>query len=45
VVWDPDRLIIYTQDTPFRGEHLYAAGRSPHHNISDYRADQSPPVW
>jgi len=45
VVWDADRIFIYTQDQPFRGERIYTPLRSPHCNFSNYRADQSLPSW
>jgi rhamnogalacturonan endolyase len=45
VVWDRDRIFIYTQDRPFRGERIYAPIRLPHHNMSNYRADESLPAW
>ena len=45
VVWDRERICVYTQDRPFAGERIYAPLRSPHHNFSDYRADQSLPNW
>ena len=45
VVWDMDRIFIYTQDRPFRGQQIYAPIRLPHHNMSNYRADESLPAW
>jgi hypothetical protein len=37
--------LTYTQDQPFRGERIYAPIRLPHHNMSNYRADESLPAW
>ena len=45
VLWDPERLWIYTQDRPFAGDRIYAPIRYPHHNASDYRAEISLPHW
>ena len=45
VVWDMDRIFIYTQDCPYRGERIYTPVRLPHHNMSNYRADESLPAW
>ena len=44
VVWDMDRIFIYTQDQPFQGERIFAPMRLPHHNMSNYRADESLPA-
>ncbi|NQT89294.1 hypothetical protein HQ560_21175 [bacterium] len=43
VLWDMDRLWIYTQDRPFEGGSVYAPTRYPHHNASNYRAEISLP--
>ncbi|NQT87424.1 hypothetical protein HQ560_11710, partial [bacterium] len=43
VLWDMDRLWIYTQDRPFEGDAVYAPTRYPHYNASNYRAEISLP--
>ncbi|MHC5035323.1 MAG: rhamnogalacturonan lyase family protein [Planctomycetota bacterium] len=44
VLWDLDRLWIYTQEgPPPRGERTYRPRRQPHYNMSDYRAEISLP--
>ena len=45
VLWNPDRLWIYTQDRPLGGRHCYRPLRYPHHNASNYRAEISLPRW
>lgn len=45
VLWDMDRIWIYTQDAPFGGERIYRPIRYPHHNASNYRAEISLPRW
>lgn len=45
VVWDTERLFIYTQDRPPPTGKTYAPKRLPHHNFSNYRADESLPAW
>ena len=45
VVWDPERIFIYTQDEPFRGERIYTPRRPPHYNYSNYRCEISLPGW
>jgi len=45
VLWDQERVWIYTQDRPFRGERIYAPVRSPHYNESNYRTAVSLPAW
>jgi rhamnogalacturonan endolyase len=44
-VWDRDRVWIYTQDRPFKGEKVYAPKRNPTYNESNYRAQVSIPGW
>jgi hypothetical protein len=44
-LWDQDRVFIYTQDAPFRGEKIYAPRRNPTYNESNYRAQVSLPAW
>jgi len=43
VLWDADRMWIYTQDGPCQAEPIYRPVRYPHHNASNYRAEISLP--
>jgi len=45
VLWDMERMWIYTQDKPFHGDRIYKPVRYPHYNASDYRAEISLPGW
>ncbi len=45
VVWDQNRVWIYTQDRPFSGKRIYAPERSPDYNESNYRVTVSLPAW
>jgi hypothetical protein len=45
VLWDQERVWIYTQDRPFRGDRIYAPTRNPHYNESNYRTVVSMPGW
>ena len=45
VLWDRDRIWIYTQDRPFEGKRLYEPIRWPHWNNSNYRGEISLPRW
>ena len=45
VLWDTERVWIYTQDRPFTGQRIYAPIRSPHYNESNYRTTVSLPHW
>jgi hypothetical protein len=45
VLWDQERVWIYTQDRPFAGGRLYAPTRNPFYNDSNYRANVSLPHW
>ncbi len=45
VLWDQERVWIYTQDRPFRGEKIYTPTRNPTYNDSNYRAAVSFPGW
>ena len=45
VLWDQQRVWIYTQDRPFSGSRIYAPLRNPHYNDSNYRASVSLPGW
>ena len=45
VLWDLERIWIYTQEGPFEGERIYSPIRYPHYNASNYRAEISLPRW
>jgi hypothetical protein len=45
VLWDREKMYIYTQDTPFAGDTIYDPQRYPHYNNSNYRAEISLPRW
>jgi rhamnogalacturonan endolyase len=45
VLWDQDRVWIYTQDRPFTGARIYAPVRNPDYNDSNYRTAVSLPAW
>jgi hypothetical protein len=45
VLWDLDRMWIYTQDGPASGGRTYRPRRQPHYSMSDYRAEISLPAW
>jgi hypothetical protein len=45
LLWDTERVCIYTQDRPFQGERIYVPERNPHYNESNYRANISLPGW
>jgi rhamnogalacturonan endolyase len=45
VVWDTERVWIYTQDRPFTGTKIYAPIRNPEYNESNYRTTVSLPRW
>jgi len=45
ILWDQNRVWIYTQDRPFAGQKLYAPQRAPIYNDSNYRAAVSIPRW
>ena len=45
VLWDQDRVWIYTQDRPFAGTRIYAPVRNPDYNESNYRTNVSLPGW
>jgi hypothetical protein len=45
VLWDRNRVWIYTQDRPFQGTRIYAPERNPDYNDSNYRAEVSLPHW
>jgi rhamnogalacturonan endolyase len=45
VLWDQERVWIYTQDRPFNGDRIYQPVRNPSYNDSNYRASVSLPGW
>jgi rhamnogalacturonan endolyase len=45
VLWDQERVWIYTQDRPFTGKRIYAPIRNPDYNESNYRSNVSLPHW
>ena len=45
ILWDRQRVWIYTQDRPFTGSRIYAPQRNPDYNDSNYRAEVSLPNW
>lgn len=45
MLWDQQRVSIYTQDRPFAGRRIYAPQRNPAYNDSNYRAWISLPGW
>lgn len=45
VLWDQERVWIYTQDRPFTGKRIYAPVRNPEYNESNYRTNVSLPGW
>jgi len=46
VLWDLDRIWIYTQNSPpSDSRRVYRPRRQPHYNMSDYRAEISIPAW
>jgi hypothetical protein len=45
IVWDQNRVWIYTQDRPFDGKRIYAPIRNPDYNESNYRSNVSLPNW
>ena len=45
VVWNTEEVWIYTQDTPFTGDKIYAPHRNPEYNESNYRTTVSLPRW
>ncbi len=45
ILWDQERVWIYTQDRPFKGERIYAPLRNPLYNESNYRAVLAWPRW
>jgi hypothetical protein len=45
VLWDQQRVWIYTQDRPFTGKRIYTPWRNPDYNESNYRTNVSLPAW
>jgi rhamnogalacturonan endolyase len=45
VLWDQEKVWIYTQDAPPPSGRVYAPVRNPHYNDSNYRANVSLPRW
>jgi hypothetical protein len=45
ILWDQQRVWIYTQDRPFPGSRIYSPLRNPDFNDSNYRAHVSQPGW
>jgi len=45
VLWDQNRVWIYTQDRPFPERRIYAPVRNPDYNDSNYRTTVSLPAW
>jgi len=45
ILWDLERMYIYTQDRPFTGNKIYKPKRYPHYNNGNYRAEISLPGW
>jgi rhamnogalacturonan endolyase len=45
VLWDQERVWIYTQDRPFTGARIYKPIRNPDYNESNYRTNVSLPGW
>src|ERR1051326_7443363 len=45
VLWDQQRVWIYTQDSPFAGKRIYAPLRNPDYNESNYRTNVCRPKW
>jgi len=43
VLWDSRSMYIYTQDTPFTGDKIYAPEKYPLYNASNYRGEYSWP--
>jgi len=45
ILWDQERVWIYTQDRPVWGMRVYAPTRNPDYNESNYRTVVSLPGW
>jgi hypothetical protein len=45
ILWDQERVWVYTQDRPFSGNRIYRPLRNPDYNESNYRTVVSRPGW
>ena len=45
ILWDQERVWVYTQDRPFTGKRIYAPIRNPLYNESNYLTTVSLPRW
>jgi rhamnogalacturonan endolyase len=45
ILWDQERVWVYTQDRPVTGDRVYAPVRNPDCNESNYRTVVSRPGW
>ena len=45
LLWDQEKMYIYTQDKDFKGDKIYSPIRYPHSAESNYRAEISLPNW
>jgi len=45
ILWDSERVWIYTQDRPFTERRIYKPIRNPDYNESNYRTTVSLPAW
>jgi len=45
ILWDSERIWIYTQDRPYPGGKIYKPVRNPDYNESNYRTTVSLPGW
>ena len=45
ILWDQDRVWIYTQDAPVDNSRVYSPQRNPTYNDSNYRTVISKPAW
>ena len=45
ILWDTEKMYIYTQDTPFEGERIYAPIRNPLYNESNFKGIISFPSY
>lgn len=45
VLWDTEKMYIYTQDAPFNGDRIYAPIRNPLYNESNYKGIISFPSY
>jgi hypothetical protein len=45
ILWDQERVSIYTQDCPCPGDRVYKPARNPAYNESNYRTVVSLPGW